>query len=68
MTKAQTENQGSEIGFELIFQAGFGLPITNIVTEYIKKLQDAITEQHEKQIDCWRKTTNIFPQSGSAEL
>jgi hypothetical protein len=48
MTKAQTENQGSKIGFEQIFQAGFGLPNRNIVTERVKKLQDAMTEQQEK--------------------
>lgn len=48
MTKAQTENQGSEIGFEQIFQAGFGLPNRNIVTEHVKKLQDAMTEQQAK--------------------
>ena len=48
MTKAQTENQDSEGGFEPIFQVGFGLPIRNIVTEHVKKLRDDITEQQEK--------------------
>lgn len=48
MTKAQTENQGSEIGFEQVFQAGLGLLNRNIVTEHVKKLQDAMTEQQEK--------------------
>ena len=48
MTKAQTEIQDGESGFEPIFQGSLGLPIRNTVTEYVKKLQDAITEQQEK--------------------
>lgn len=48
MTKSQTKNQDGESGFESMFQGSFGLPIRNIVTEHVKKLQDAITEQLEK--------------------
>ena len=48
MTKAQTKIQDGETGFESIFQGSFGLPIRNIVTEHVKKLQDGITEQQEK--------------------
>jgi hypothetical protein len=48
MTKSQIKIQDGESGFESIFQGSFGLPIMNIVTEHVKKLQDAITEQQEK--------------------
>lgn len=48
MTKAQTEIQDGESGFEPIFQGGLGLPIRNIVTENVKKLQEAIGVQQEK--------------------
>jgi len=48
MTKTQTEIQDDESGFEPIFQGSLGLPIRNTVTEDVKKLQDAITEQQEK--------------------
>lgn len=48
MTKSQTKNRDGESGFESMFQGSFGLPIRNIVTEHVKKLQDAITEQQEK--------------------
>jgi hypothetical protein len=48
MTKSQTKNQDGESGFESMFQGSFGMPISNIVTKHVKKLQDAITEQQEK--------------------
>lgn len=60
MTKAQTENPGSVIGFEPIFQGSFGLPIRNIVTEHVKKLQDAITEQQEKAGQLLKENNTSF--------
>ncbi len=48
MTKAPTNIQDGESGFESIFQGSFGLPLRNIVNEHVKKLQDAIIEQQEK--------------------
>jgi hypothetical protein len=48
MTKSQTKNQDGESGFESMFQGSLGMPISNIVTKHVKKLQDAITEQQEK--------------------
>jgi hypothetical protein len=67
MTKAQTENQDCERGSEPIFRAGLGLPISNIVTERVKKLQDAIEQQQGKR-ERLLKENNTYLSSNSLRV
>ena len=48
MTKAQINCENNQKDIEPMFQTGLGLPIVDLVTEGVKKLQEAIVEQQEK--------------------